>query len=268
MLFIPENELEKALIKAVKKPHAAPRFLSPAAGQRVCWSWALSQGQENATQAIHLAPGGNLRLVTGTKEGGQYLPVFSSLVRMQDYVKQESKYLSINGRALLDLTRGAPMILNPASEYGKEFAPDEVRRLLDGMGADIRTLDGDVDYPMALVGLLAKLFATRPEIDTAWMIQVAQADQRRKAPPADRHRSREPERHTAILAATDAGDRSRGTGFPARPGVRCATRRPLQSQRHDGGVAADRTFLSACRRSHLELISTRLSLKEPPCPRS
>ena len=51
---------------------------------------------------------------------------------MQDYVKQESKYLSINGRALLDLTRGAPVILNPASEYGKELHADEVRRLLDG----------------------------------------------------------------------------------------------------------------------------------------
>jgi len=182
MLFIPENELEKALVKAVKEPHAAPRFYHLLLASELLVLGTV-QGQENATQAMRLAPGGGLRLVTGIKDGGQYLPVFSSLVRMQDYVKQESKYLSINGRALLDLTRGAPIILNPASEYGKEFAPDDVRRLLDGTGADIRTLEGDVGYPMALVGFLAKLFATRPEIETAWMIQVAHADQAEKPHP-------------------------------------------------------------------------------------
>ena len=183
MLFIPENELEKALVRAVKEPHAAPRFYHLLLASELLVLGTV-EGQENATQAFSLAPGGNLRLVAATaKDGGQYLPVFSSLARMQDYVKQESKFLRINGRALLDLTRGAPIILNPASEYGKEFAPDDVRRLLDGTGADIRTLEGDVGYPMALVGLLAKLFATRPEIEAAWVIQVAHADQAEKPHP-------------------------------------------------------------------------------------
>ena len=57
---------------------------------------------------------------------------------MQDYVKQESKYLSVNGRALLELTRGAPVILNPASEYGKELTAEQVGQLLDPVHGLIR----------------------------------------------------------------------------------------------------------------------------------
>ena len=57
-------------------------------------------------------------------------PFSRRVLRMQEYVKQESKYLGINGRALLDMTRGAPVILNPASEYGKELTAEQVGQLL------------------------------------------------------------------------------------------------------------------------------------------
>src|ERR1700722_6067574 len=182
MPFISENELERALVKAAKGPASAPDFYRLLLESDLLVMGTVV-GQEAATEKFTLAPGDKINLVTGVRNGGPFLPVFSSLARMQDYVKQESKFLRVNGRALLDLTRGAPIILNPASEYGKEFAPDDVARVLGGTGADIRPLEGDVGYPMALVGLLAKLFATRPEIETAWMIQVAHADQAEKPHP-------------------------------------------------------------------------------------
>jgi len=176
MPFIPENELERALVKAVQDRETAPDFYRLLLDSNLLVLGSV-EGQEDATEQFTLAPGGRLNLVTGQKDGSQFLPVFSSLKRMQDYVKQDSKYLSVNGRALLDVTRGAPVTLNPASEYGKELAPREVQQLLDGPGGgEARIIVGEAVYPAPLVEALTALFASRPDIETAWMIQVSFAD--------------------------------------------------------------------------------------------
>src|SRR3954465_5364160 len=124
MPFVPENELERALVRAVEDPAAAPDFYRLLLSSELLVLGSV-EGHESATDAFSVAPGSNVKLVTGLKDGGQYLPLFSSLARMQDYVKEESKFLRVNGRALLDLTRGAPIVLNPASEYGKELTSDQ-----------------------------------------------------------------------------------------------------------------------------------------------
>jgi hypothetical protein len=175
MLFIPENELEEALVRAVKDPGAAPDFYRLLLSSELLVLGSV-EGHETDTTAFSVAPGSKISLVTGTRNGGQYLPIFSSLARMQEYVKQESKYLSLNGRDLLDFTRGAPVILNPASEYGKELTADQVRQLLDGVGSKPRTIIGQAVYPEGLIEMLTALFATRPDIETAWMIQVTFPD--------------------------------------------------------------------------------------------
>lgn len=176
MPFISENELERALVQAVKNPHQAPDFY------RLLLDCDLlvmgtAQGREEATETFSLAPGGKLNLVPGMKNGTSFLPVFSSLARMQEYVKQDSRYLRINGRALLALTRGAPLILNPASEYGKELSPQQIAQLLDPQAPrKPRIAVGETEYPMPLVNALTEAFTVRPDIEAAWMIQVTFAD--------------------------------------------------------------------------------------------
>ncbi len=184
MLFIPENELERALVAAVKNPQLAPDFY------RLLLESSLlvlgtAQGQEGATHELTLAPGSRINLVTGQKDGHPYLPVFSSLVRMQEYVKQESKYLSMKGRDLFELARGAPVTLNPASEYGKELSAEQVRQLLDPIerSGPPRAIVGEADYPMPLVEALTRVFAARPEVEAAWMIQVTFADRAQEPHP-------------------------------------------------------------------------------------
>ena len=177
MLFIAENELEKALVEAVKTPSSAPNFYRLLLESDLL-VMGTAEGREEAQEQFSLAPGSNLKLVTGLKEGSPYLPVFSSLARMQEFVTQESKYLSVNGRALLELTRGGPIILNPASQYGKELSPLEIQQLLDGSASHIqpRAIAGEAPYPVALIEALNRVFAARPDIETAWMIHVALAD--------------------------------------------------------------------------------------------
>lgn len=176
MPFISENELERALVQAVKNPHQAPDFYRLLLESDLL-VMGTAQGQEDATETFRLTPGGKLNLVPGMKNGSAFLPIFSSLARMQEYVRQDSRYLRINGRALLDLTRGAPVILNPASEYGKELSPQQIAQLLDPQAARTpRIAVGETEYPMPLVNALTEAFTARPDIEAAWMIQVAFAD--------------------------------------------------------------------------------------------
>jgi hypothetical protein len=177
MPFISENELERALVSAVKNPASAPDFYRLLLDSDLLVMGTV-EGQEDATEQFSIGPGGKVNLVTGVKNGSTFLPVFSSLLRMQEYVKQETKYLRVNGRALLDLTRGAPVILNPASEYGKELSPQEVAQLLDPPAARGQplTIMGEAEYPMRLVETLQDVFAARSDIEAAWMIQVKFAD--------------------------------------------------------------------------------------------
>jgi SseB protein N-terminal domain/SseB protein C-terminal domain len=184
MPFIPENELERALVEAVKNPPTAANFYRLLLDSDLL-VLGTAEGQENASEKFSLAAGGKLNLVTGIKNGGPFLPVFSCLKRMQDYVKQESKFLSINGRALLELTRGGPVTLNPASEYGKELTADQVAQLLDPQSrpGQARTIIGETEYPQPLVQALTSVFAARPEIQAAWMIQVTFADRAKQPHP-------------------------------------------------------------------------------------
>jgi hypothetical protein len=177
MPFISENELERALVEAVKSPASAPDFYRLLLESDLLVLGTVD-GQEDASDKFTLAPGGKINLVTGVKNGGTFLPVFSSLPRMQEYVKRESKYLRVNGRALFDLTRGAQVTLNPASEYGKELTPQEIAQLLDppASRSPPRTVIGEADYPVPLVETLNQVFTAHPEIEAAWMIQVTFAD--------------------------------------------------------------------------------------------
>ena len=181
MPFISENELEQALVKAAKDPDAGPDFYRLLLESNLL-VMGTAEGMENANEEFALSHGGKLNLITGLKDGAQYLPVFSSLPRMQEFVKQETKFLSIRGRDLLDITRGAPVILNPASEYGKELSAQQVLHLLDGPGAGIPQYTIEEDYPKALVEALASVFKTRPDVASAWMIKIGFDDR-----PGERH---------------------------------------------------------------------------------
>ncbi len=175
MPFISENELEQALVKAAKDPAAGLDFYRLLLESNLL-VMGTAEGMENANEEFSLSLGGKLNLVTGLKDGAKYLPVFSSLPRMQDFVKQETKFLSIRGRDLLDITRGAPVILNPASEYGKELSAQQILHLLDGPGAGVPQYVIEEDYPKALVETLASVFKNRPDVASAWMVKVAFSD--------------------------------------------------------------------------------------------
>lgn len=173
MPFVSENRLEEALVQAVKNPAAVPDFYRLLLESDLLVLGTV-EGQEDATSQFSLEPGGQLALVTGERNGERFLPIFSSLTRMQAYVKEESRYLSVNGRALLDLTRGAPVILNPGSDYGRELTPEQIAQLLDTSPspAGRHVAMGEADYPLALMQVLTAVFAKDAGVQTAWIISI------------------------------------------------------------------------------------------------
>ena len=138
-------------------------------------------------------PGGPTTLQAGDRvsieswtraDGSQVLPFFSS----PDAAQRGLAVLSESGapsptmilpaRALFELTAGATLVLNPGSDYGKEFLPPEIASLLGtGVGRSVtpRVAEEDVEVlvgtpaplPAEMIGALRRFFATRPAVRSA-----------------------------------------------------------------------------------------------------
>ena len=75
------------------------------------------------------------------------------------------------------MTRGAPVILNPASEYGKELSPQQVQQLLDGPArSDPASFVGEAEYPHGAGRSPDRRCSPPARCAAAWMIQVTFAD--------------------------------------------------------------------------------------------
>jgi hypothetical protein len=177
MPFEPENDIEVALLRAAQNPDAATDLHRLMLNGDLLVLGTVA-GQEDATRKVSLEPGGKLQLVVGDRQGEKFLPLFTSLTRMQAYLKEPGKYLAANGRALLDLTRGAPVTLNPGSEHAMDFSPETVARILDSQilqGRPKVNLGLEV-FPPGMVEVLTAIFAKNLAISAAWIIGVEFAD--------------------------------------------------------------------------------------------
>ncbi|HVG08001.1 MAG TPA: enhanced serine sensitivity protein SseB C-terminal domain-containing protein [Thermoanaerobaculia bacterium] len=183
-MFEPQNRLEESLVKATTQPESRAQFyrdfleselyLLPHGEVPEIKDGALQTGSQVAFQAIAI-------------EGKTWLPVFSSLPRLQAALEDERSYLRMAARNFLELTRGADIMLNPGSEYGKEFVASEIAGLLDGsifgpesqhvVERDTEVLLGEpARYPQALVEALQRLYPRLPMVKAAWLTQIFNPD--------------------------------------------------------------------------------------------
>jgi hypothetical protein len=178
MAFVPENDLEKALMRAANEPAARPDF-----GRQLLASDLYVIGTPDTPQnpgTTRLASGEKLHLVSVEKDGRTYLPVFSSLGRLQASVSGQQGYIALNGRTLFEMTKGSHFVLNPGSDYGKELPPGEIAMLLNP-GANkpqaTKVIIGQpAVYPHNLVNALKACFAKHKDVVSAHLVQIAFAD--------------------------------------------------------------------------------------------
>jgi hypothetical protein len=182
MAFVPENDLEKALMRAATEPAARPDFCRQLLA---CDLYVIgAPDTPHDPGAMRLANGEKLHLVSVEKDGRKYLPVFSSLGRLTASVSGQQGYIALKGRDLFEMTRGSHFVLNPGADYGKELPAGEIAMLLDPgkpqtvrIEAPTKVLIGQpAVYPHTLVNTLKACFAKHKDVVSAHLVQIAFPD--------------------------------------------------------------------------------------------
>lgn len=178
MTFQPENKLERSLVKASQDPAYGPQFFRdfieadvfiiqrdslPAQGG----AKVLQEGYEIKVQKIDV-------------NGKLYIPVFSSLSRLQATLKDDAGFLALNALEFLKITKGSDILLNPSADFGKEFTKDEIQSIIDGsiweasesyhVEKETQVMIGQpANYPHDLTKALSRLFRRVPEVKRAYL---------------------------------------------------------------------------------------------------
>lgn len=179
-MFEPQNPLEESLVRAIDEPgHRSQFYRDFLAADLFVGLHGPAPPMENGT----IKPGTGVH-IQGVEAGGKtYLAVFSSMPRLRTFLDEEVATLRLACRDLLEMTRGAELMLNPGSDYGKEFVAEEIAALLDGsmfegrrraVESDTQVLLGQpAKYPRPLVDALRQVYEKRPEVQAAyvaWMV--------------------------------------------------------------------------------------------------
>ncbi len=111
------------------------------------------------------------------------VPFFTSTDRIFDncIIKKQVKFIKLKGEDLFKILKGKTLVLNPNSDFGKEFLPEEIESLLDGsyFTSDVKRakinrkkpvkVGEALKYPRAVVQSLNKLFSGNPDINAAYL---------------------------------------------------------------------------------------------------
>jgi hypothetical protein len=172
-----ENPLESALRLAANDPSHRPAFFAELLSSTVF----IIGSSEGSHTSRTLEAGEKVSIQSWQKtDGTPVIPFFSSLGTLRKAINEESNYLSLPARALFDLTRGATLMLNPKSDYGKEFFPQEIEALLvEGVNrvpeqrvtkkATQVLLGQPANYPNEMLNSLTSYFTKKSKVKAAYL---------------------------------------------------------------------------------------------------
>lgn len=172
------ERLESALATAAVDPAARPEFYRMLIESEI---FVLGSSNIPGSGDQTLPPGATLSLAQWTKaDGTPVIPFFASLEALQRALKEPAQYLAMPARAFFEITHGARLVINPASDYAKEFAPNEIAALLEtGVNSTLEVeqvyeekkvlLGQPAAYPTAMVAALSKLLAKHTSVKGAYL---------------------------------------------------------------------------------------------------
>lgn len=174
---VPENDLEKLLREAVTNESYRKEFYT-----KLLWCdlYVITYKKDIKEPTVRLSKEGEHMDVASFEDGS--IPVFTSTDRIFDngVIKHQVAYAGMKGQHLFEMLKGARIIINPYSDYGKEMLPAELDDLLSGAIFDpeknVRhehitvkeqtkvTLGVPSNYPAGLVNVLSEKFKSIPEV--------------------------------------------------------------------------------------------------------
>lgn len=168
---------EELLKKAAKEPAYRSEFIKKILTEKLVVITKEPSGPEGYSIAQKDTSINILSLPDGS------IPVFTSTERIFDkgVIKEQVNFLECKGEDLLNMVKGSQLILNPYSDYGKKFTPEEVQSLLNGTYFDRNVQQVTVKkatkvaigqpavYPTEMVKSLVKLFSNKSEVAAAYV---------------------------------------------------------------------------------------------------
>ncbi|MFZ0039764.1 MAG: enhanced serine sensitivity protein SseB C-terminal domain-containing protein [Solirubrobacteraceae bacterium] len=171
------NELERLLVAAANDPAERPAFAQALLTHDV---YVPGRSDPPPVNGV-IPPDAKLRFATLEDARGSVLPFFTSQAKLEEALAQwpgaDPAFLCLPARALLEITRGSRLALNPNTSPGKEYTPQEVAALLDGRESGLEpilitekqeVLVGAPRFvPPELPAMLARFFVQRPVVEAA-----------------------------------------------------------------------------------------------------
>jgi hypothetical protein len=183
-----EQAVEEALERAAAEPAHRPEFYK----KLLAANAYLLGSSSDSSNGEYIAKEGSQISITHWKkdDGSSIIPFFSSLSELQKAIETEESYIRLPVRTFFEMTKGANLVLNPRSSYGKEFFPGEIKALLaTGVNnvpnrrvvqEETRVLLGQPSsYPIEMVDALSKLFWKHQNVTAAYLalMQIAGSDE-------------------------------------------------------------------------------------------
>lgn len=176
-----ENLLEEMLQLAASEPAYRPQFYQVLMNSEVYIIGETNRaGSKSGLERVMVA-GSRLNIQhLEAPDGSTVVPFFSSMDVLLKSVADEVPCLQIAVRNLFAVTEGETLHLNPMSNCGKEFIPEEVADLLaggSGIGCATQMIELDTQvtlgqpaqYPYKLVDSLTLLFAKYGSVKRAYL---------------------------------------------------------------------------------------------------
>jgi hypothetical protein len=189
-MFEPENDIERLLMRAATEPAERPGFAQALMDAQVFVALIVGGAPivKGADGSATIPEGATLSLPSVTRGDEKLLPFFSAPVRAHALVKDDHVIAPDTARNLFVRYPNVSFVLNPGSDYGKEFTPAEVKRLLAGQFDDGPQtivveepeqilLAHPSQIPDALIAALGKEFDAVPSVKGAWLMLAMRAHQ-------------------------------------------------------------------------------------------
>lgn len=167
-----ENTLERLLVEATGSVAARPAFYRELLQSQVlvCPHGDFDDDSESASGKK------TLRLAAIEVDGGTQIPFFVA----EKFLPPRARYIGLPARTFFEITKGSRLVLNPGSQWGKFFTPEEVDGLLSGKllqpekefqvraGAQL-VIGAPAETPPRLLEQLSRFFDTEPGVLRAWL---------------------------------------------------------------------------------------------------
>ena len=164
-MLLPANKLEQALHQAAIDDKHVEAFYALLMESRV---FILGKPAAEVDSADFVLTDDDELLINhweSEEDKSPVIPFFTSLQTLQKTIPEDEPYLEVPSEALFRMTLGVPMVLNPNTEYGMEFAPEDVVSLLGSSNVNNQgdLLDDESEEDFDPDGIYLDVLETPPE---------------------------------------------------------------------------------------------------------